>query len=144
MPQKHTSKDWERYADMLFLPHHVSDTHPHMAAADRAAQFSPFSALTGYGDAVRETGRLTDARIELDEDAKQLLDEKLQMLLDRMPNAPKVQITYFQPDKQKEGGTYLTARGQIKRIIPEECALIMENRCRISLNEITEIEFEEQ
>ena len=74
------SKDPHRYDDIIHLPHHQSQVHPHMSLSDRAAQFSPFAALTGYDDAVQETARLTESRIELDENSRVLLDERLRLL----------------------------------------------------------------
>ena len=103
---------------MINLPHPVSKVHPQMPIAERAAQFSPFAALTGYGDAVKETARLTDAKIELDEDAKEILDEKLKQIREQIEEHPEIEITYFQPDERKKGGSYITITGiSIKDII---------------------------
>ena len=104
------------YNDILHLPHPVSRKHPRMAVADRAAQFSPFAALTGYDDAVREAARLTDRRLELDEYEQQALNDRLQQILSRLPKQPVVRITYFRPDSCKEGGAYVTVNGVIKRL----------------------------
>ena len=89
------------YDDIIHLPHHVSQTRPRMSAADRAAQFSPFAALTGYGAAVTEAGRLTDQRIELTESEKETLNERLLLLREQLAEPPEVTITYFQPDEKK-------------------------------------------
>lgn len=97
------------YDDIINLPHHTSVSRPHMSAHDRAAQFSPFAALTGYGSAIAETARLTDARVELDEYTKADLNEKLCIMQERIAQQPEVSITYFQPDKVKTGGAYITA-----------------------------------
>lgn len=128
-----------RYDDIMNLPHHVSDVHPHMAVSDRAAQFSPFAALTGYGDAIRETGRLTDTRIELDEDAKELLDEKLRMIQERIASRPEVSITYFCPDERKAGGFYTTVTGCVKKIDGYAGAVIMGDGTRIGMGDIVKI-----
>ena len=106
-----------RYDDIIDLPHHVSTTHHRMSMLERAAQFQPFRALTGYEDAVRETARLTDDRVELTEDEKALLDGKLQRLADNLASHPLVTVTYFQPDKKKAGGEYVTTTGQLKKLI---------------------------
>ena len=90
-----------RYDEIINLPHHISKTRPQMPMSDRAAQFAPFAALTGYDSAIMETGRLTDERIELDEDALTALDMKYQLLMDAFEDAPEVTITYFQPDERK-------------------------------------------
>lgn len=90
-----TSENNHKYDDIIGLPHHVSATRPRMSMIDRAAQFSPFQALTGYGAAIQETGRLTDRKIELSEDERILLDMKQQILLDNIRECPDVSITYF-------------------------------------------------
>lgn len=105
-----------RYDDLLNLPHHVSVVHPHMSLYDRAAQFAPFKALTGYEDDVAETARLTDARVELDEERIEQLDARLQLLEEHLADSPTVSITYFQPDARKDGGSYETAIGVVKKI----------------------------
>ena len=105
-----------KYDDIINLPHHVSHSRPRMSNYDRAAQFSPFAALTGYGDAVKETERITDNKLELAEDEKQLLNEKMQILLENLDDNPKITVTYFEPDKKKSGGVYLTKIGNVKEI----------------------------
>lgn len=109
-------KDPHRYDDMLDLPHHQSATRPHMPETDRAAQFSPFAALTGYDDEIRETARLTDQRIELDENSKELLDEKLQYIIEHLQEHPVVSFTYFVPDRLKGGGAYITTACAVKKV----------------------------
>lgn len=105
-----------RYDDIINLPHHVSSNRPQMPIQERAAQFLPFSALTGYEDAVKETARLTDTRIELEESEKDLLNTKLHVLLDSLETEPKVKITYFLPDGRKSGGKYISKIGTVKKI----------------------------
>lgn len=129
----------DNYEDILYLPHHVSTTHPHMPTADRAAQFSAFAALTGYEEVIREEGRLTEERIELDEDAKALLDEKLQMLQERIEEDPEAVITYFCPDGKKAGGSYVTVRGRVRKIDPYERVLVMTDGTRIAVEEIVQL-----
>lgn len=111
-------KDRERgkYDDIIHLPHHVSRKHPPMPLSNRAAQFSPFAALAGHGDAVKEAARRTDPFIELDEDRKEQLDWQLQMIRENLDQKPEYEIVYFQPDEKKNGGTYVTIRGQIKKV----------------------------
>ena len=128
-----------KYDDIINLPHHVSSTRPHMPMGDRAAQFQPFRALTGYEDAVRETARLTDEKIELTEDEKALLDTRLQRLADKIAGQPQVSVTYFQPDKRKSGGAYVTVTGQLKKIDDLEGALILTDGKRIVIEDILEI-----
>lgn len=129
-----------KYDDMLHLSHHISATHLQMSLYDRAAQFSPFAALTGYEAAIRETERLTTEKVELDESAKATLDEKLRGIVERLPKGPEVTITYFQPDERKEGGAYLSVTGAIKKIDEYERAVVMVDGTRIPIDDIVEIE----
>lgn len=129
-----------RYDDIIDLPHHVSATRPQMPMIDRAAQFMPFRALTGYEDAVHETARLTDDRVELTEDEKVLLDGKLQRLADRLDSHPQVTLTWFRPDKRKTGGAYVTTTGQLKKIDDYEGALILLGGERIVIENILDIQ----
>lgn len=122
------------YDDIIDLPHPTSERHPRMPMANRAAQFSPFAALTGYGDAVRETARLTDRRVELTESEKSVLDAKLQQLA---PGA-SAEITCFQPDGKKEGGTYLTVTGVVKRIDAGE--IVLTDTRKIPIEDIVEVQ----
>lgn len=102
----------ETYDDIIHLPHHVSKRHPQMSLYNRAAQFAPFAALTGYEEAIIETARLTAPKVDMMEDNQQLLDRKLALLSHSLREQPTVSITYFQPDKKKSGGQYLTFTGQ--------------------------------
>ncbi len=128
------------YDDIIRLPHHVSKTRLHMAAIDRAAQFSPFAALTGYDSAVKETARLTDERIELDECMKDILSRRLQIVADKVKEHPEIAITYFHPDVKKNGGSYVTAAGTVKKIDKYERVVIMTDDAVIPINEIVSIE----
>ena len=105
-----------KYDDILHLPHHVSKRHPQMSLQNRAAQFSPFAALTGHEDAIRETARQTDSFAELDEDRKELLNRQLQFIKAMLAQKPECEITYFQPDQKKDGGNYVTVRRRIEKI----------------------------
>lgn len=131
------------YDDIIGLPHHVSSTRPHMPMLDRAAQFQPFRALTGYEDAVQETARYTDEKVELTEDEKALLDMELQRLSDDIANRPQVTLTYFRSDKRKAGGAYVTATGQLKKIDDFEGALILASGERIMIEDILDIQVTE-
>jgi hypothetical protein len=124
------------YDDIIDLPHHVSTTRPHMAAIDRAAQFSPFAALTGYDAAIKETARLTDERVELDESMKDALSNKLQIIADRLKEQPEIAITYFRPDGKKNGGTYVTAVSAAKKIDKYERVVVMSDGIVIPIDEI--------
>ena len=128
------------YEDIINLPHHVSSTRPRMPMADRAAQFSSFQALSGYGDAVKETARLTGQRIELDESAKAVLDEKLRLLAEEIEERPEAAITYFLPDKKKAGGEYVTAAGRVKKLDAAAQELVMVNGQTIPIADIVEAE----
>lgn len=131
-------KDIHEYDDIIDLPHHQSATRPHMSLHDRAAQFSPFAALTGYEAAVSETARLTEGKIELDEDARAALDEKLQFLQESA-GEQQVSVTYFQPDIKKQGGAYLTVSGIIKKINSYERVIMLEDGTSISVDDILDI-----
>ena len=129
-----------KYDDIIELPHHVSATRPQMPMLDRAAQFMPFRALTGYEDAVHETARLTEERVELTEDEKAVLDGKLQRLTDRLDSHPQVTLTWFQPDKKKAGGAYITTTGQLKKIDDFAGVLILLSGERIFIEDILDIQ----
>lgn len=132
-----------KYDDIINLPHHVSATRPHMSRTDRAAQFAPFAALTGHEEAIQETARLTDRRVELGESEKSVLNEKMQMLQDRISERPFARVTYFSPDQRKEGGAYLTVAGNVRRIDEVARRVIFSNQIEIPMDDIMEIESEE-
>ncbi len=128
------------YDDIINLPHHVSTTRTHMTAIDRAAQFSPFAALTGYDAAIKETARLTDERVELDEYMKDALRDRLQIIADRIKEQPEIAITYFQPDEKKNGGTYVTSISTTKKIDEYERVVVMADGTAIPIDEIINID----
>ncbi len=130
------------YDDIINLPHHVSKKHPHMTAINRAAQFSPFAALTGYDAAVKETARLTDERVELDEYSMNALSDRLQIIAERIIEQPEIAITYFQPDIMKNGGSYVTATGAAKKIEEYTRLVVLTNGTTIPIDEIVAIEGE--
>lgn len=125
-----------KYDDMLHLPHHVSARHPQMSRQDRAAQFSPFAALTGLDAALQETARVTDRRITLDEYEQAALDAKLQRLRDTIKAQPRVTVTYFVADAFKEGGAYRTAAGRAKKLTEENPRLILTDGEEIPLADL--------
>ena len=131
-----------KYDELMGLPHHVSKTRPQMPMSDRAAQFAPFAALTGYDAAIKETGRLTDERIELDEEALTALDLKYQLLMEALDEAPEVTITYFQPDERKAGGKYVSAVGTVKKIDDFERRITMRDGTRIPMDDVLSIDGE--
>ena len=133
--------DENKYDDILYLPHPVSARHPQMPLADRAAQFSPFAALTGHEAAIRETARLTKERVELDESRKEILDERLQMIRENLSEKPEVTFTYFQPDERKSGGAYLTVTGRVKKMDGYERRILLEDGTIVPLEELIDIEW---
>ena len=129
----------DNYEDIINLPHYEPKNHPRMSMEARAAQFAPFAALTGYGDMVNETARLTDTRIELDEEEKNKINNKLQILQNKISKLPKATITYFVPDKRKAGGEYATITGIVKKIDEYKGCIILTNKEEIPIGEIIEI-----
>ena len=128
-----------KYDDIINLPHHVSENHPQMSMQARAAQFSPFAALSGHGDAIRETERLTDAQRDLDEDVVAGINRTLQEI--QSQDHPEVSIVYFQPDSRKDGGAYVSARGRVKRIDQVSGTLVLTNGNEIPIGMILDINF---
>lgn len=125
------------YDDIIDLPHPTSTKHPRMPIIDRAAQFSPFAALVGHEAAIRETARLTDQKVNLTEDEKDILDEKLRLLLD---SGAEAGFTYFQPEAKKSGGAYVTARGILRKIDPMRRCAVLSDGTTIPIDDISEIE----
>lgn len=125
------------YDDIINLPHPTSPKHPRMRMIDRAAQFSPFQALSGFGSAIRETARVTGERVELTEDEKAVLDDKLRYLCETGGEAI---FTFFLPDGKKDGGSYVDAAGTIKKIDLLEGCVILTDRTAIPIEDILEVE----
>lgn len=136
------NNDEHRYDDMIDLPHHVSSKYPQMSLYERAAQFSAFKALTGYEDAVTEAARLTGQRIELDDATMSALNAKVQILQDEIRIRPEISVTYFVPDKKKDGGEYVTFSGSIKRIDEVERTIIFSDGKTIQIDDVINIESE--
>lgn len=124
------------YDDIINLPHHVSDHHPQMSAYDRAAQFSPFAALSGHGEAIAETARLTGRKIELDEYEKLKLDEIITLLKEHISEGPDVEVTYFCPDPKKDGGEYITKKGSLRKMRDIEHLLVLDDGTEIYMDNI--------
>lgn len=127
----------DKYADMIYLPHHVSTKHPQMALIDRAAQFAPFAALTGYGAAIKESERQTAATPTLSQKQIDEINQTLFSLTDLLP--AEVMITYFVPDAMKSGGSYHNKTGTLKRIDADNQVLIFSDKTKIPLESIISI-----
>lgn len=140
--ERSSGPDWLWYADIIDKQHHVSKKHPPMSMEDRAAQFSPFAALTGYEAAVKETARLTDDREELDEDEKTRLNAQLQKISARLQEQPEVMVTYFAPDERKTGGARQTYRGRLRKIDRNRKMLIMVDQTELPIENLLNIECE--
>lgn len=128
------------YSDIIHLPHHRSSKHPQMSLHNRAAQFMPFAALTGYKDALSEIERLTERELVLDEDEKALLDWKLQ----KIGPGSRIRVTYFVSDEKKEGGTYQKLTGIVKRIDPYQLAIIFTEKQKVEISRIIDLEIHDQ
>lgn len=131
-----------KYDDILHLPHPTSSKHPRMPLSDRAAIFSPFAALSGHGAAIAETARVTEQKMDLDEDTKAELDRRQAILMEHIGERPEIFVTWFQPDSRKEGGAYLTTAGQLKRLDEVQRVLILTDGTKIPLDEVVGLESE--
>lgn len=130
----------DAYEDIINLPHHVSPKRPQMSMQDRAAQFSPFAALTGYEDAIKETGRLTDVKTELCDEERELLDRKQQYLQMIIADRPEITVTYFVPDEKKAGGAYISVSGRLKRVDEYARQLVLTDGRKIPLDDIVDMQ----
>lgn len=135
-----------KYDDMIYLPHHVSARHSQMPLSDRAAQFSPFAALTGHDEAIRETARLTESFAELDEEQKEQLDKRLQLLLAKMEeepcSEPEIKATYFEPDARKNGGAYVSVCGKVKKMDKYSHQILFTDGTVLSMDKLFSMEGE--
>jgi hypothetical protein len=132
-------KELKDYEDILHLPHHVSSRRKIMSIKDRAAQFAPFAAVVGHGNAVKEAARYTHQRKELDETEKAIIDDQLREIEAQLPNKSEVELVYFKPDILKAGGEYITKGGSIKKFDVYEKKVLMEDGTRILIEEIYSI-----
>ena len=130
----------EKYKDIINLPHKQSSKRPHMSLLDRAAQFAPFAALVGYDDAIKETGRLTDVRIEMSEENLAVLNTRYQILVDHLGEELEVTITYFVPDFYKTGGSYITTTGVVKKLDTYERLITLVDGTRILMDDVLTLE----
>lgn len=128
------------YEDIMHLSRPVSSRHLPMSMHDRAAQFSPFAALTGYDAAIEETARLTDRQTELAESSKEALDKKIRAIQDVIDTLPEVTVTFFEPDLRKAGGAYRTITERVKKIDEYEKVIILQDETRIAFARILSIE----
>ena len=128
-----------QYDDIIHLPHHVSKTRPQMSNYDRAAQFMPFSALSGYDAAILETARLTDQKIELTDSQLEVINEALGILQEHIEEQPEVEITYFKPDPRKQGGAYCTSMGKVRQIDTLKQTVMFTDQTEIPVGDIVHI-----
>lgn len=131
--------DYHRYDDVIYRQHPTSKKHPRMSRMNRAAQFAPFAALTGYEESIEETARLTDRKIELNEYEIEELNAKLNFIQDHIKEHPKVTVTYFQPDERKEGGAYITVSGEAINVDCFKKLLSLKEKRIINFFDITSI-----
>lgn len=127
------------YDDIIHLPHHVSQNHPQMPLRDRAAQFAPFAALTGYEAVVGEPARLTASKRELDAQEAEELNRQLAVVIEHLSERPEVTVEYFVPDERKSGGAYVTVTGRVRHVSLPERILVMEDGTVIGLEDIAAI-----
>ena len=137
---KHMSN--AKYAEIINLPHHVSERHPQLGKASYAAQFSPFAALTGYDGIVSEAARVTEERVELDDDAKAHLNTRLQIVFDHIDEEPQITVTYFVADKKKAGGAYVTAEGTVQKYDEYERVITLFDGTRIPIDDVYDVRSE--
>ena len=131
-----------KYDDIINLPNPTPKCRPRMSALDRAAQFAPFAALTGYEAVVAEAARLTDDRLELSEDMKIILNDKMQMIVDNLDKEPFVTVRYFVPDKRKAGGAYIEVSEIVKEIDEYERCIVMTDGIKIPIEQVRAIDGE--
>lgn len=130
-----------KYDDIINFPRHISKKHPQMSLEARSAQFTPFAALTGYDEQIEETSRITSQRKELNEELKEILNEKLQRIQEKLDTKPKITITYFISDIKKIGGKYVTITGRVRKIDENKQSIFLEDKTEISIVDITNIVF---
>jgi hypothetical protein len=130
----------DNYEDIINLPHHISKKYPRMSLDARSAQFAPYAALTGYDEVLAETARITNARIEIDENLKTIIDSKLQIIKENIKNKPQISVVYFVPDLKKNGGKYVTVNGNVKKIDEYRNVLVLDDNTEIEVKEIIQLE----
>ena len=132
--------DIHDYDDIINLPRHVSKTHPHMSLADRAAQFSPFAALTGYEEAIKEAGRIVDEKIELSEEEKEEINRQLNYLNEHKKDNIQITITYFLKDMKKNGGSYRQITSNLKRLDEIKKTILLADNTILRIDDIRKIQ----
>ena len=130
----------KNYDDIINLPHHVSKKRPQMTIEQRSAQFAPFAALTGYDEKVKETARLTDRKIELEDGQKEILNNKLLYILENIDSKPEITFTYFVNDTKKSGGKYIKKTGIVRKIDMIEQYVQFIDKTKIDICDIISIE----
>ena len=132
-------KDFHDYSDIIDLNRPVSKRHAPMPVSNRAAQFAPFAALTGFGEAINETGRRVDKKIVLSDEEIKAINSKLNYLIDHKDDEIKVNIVYFVPDKKKSGGTYSSVAGVIKSVLPESDRIVLSDKTSVNISDVKSI-----
>ena len=133
----------DKYDDIINLPHYEPKYHPRMSKYKRSAQFAPFAALVGYDEQVQECSRLTDKRLEIDDELKEKINNKLNKINELIKNSPEVEITYFIPDEKKDGGKYITEKGNVKRIDYINRFIKLTDNKKIILDDVIDIKINE-
>ena len=131
----------DNYEDIINLPHHVSERHPHMSMMNRAAQFAPFAALTGHAAAIEETARLTDSQMELADEDSEILNQKMAYLREIIHEHPTIDVTYFEPDNRKAGGAYKTIEGQLQNIDDHNQCLVLRDGKVVYFKSVLDIQY---
>ena len=128
-----------KYDDIINMPRHISKKHPQMSLEMRSAQFAPFAALTGYDEQIEETSRITCKKKELNEELKEILNKKLQIIEERMNTKPQITVTYFIEDLKKNGGKYVTVTGRVRKIDKNKQLIVLDVKKEIPISDIIEI-----
>lgn len=132
-----------KYSDIIEMPHHVSRKHKHMSGSSRAAQFSPFAALSGYDGQIIEEARLTNNKLDIREDSLGRMNETLGDIIERIKEKPLVEVTYFKPDDKKDGGKYVSLSGCVRRVDEVFREMIFTDGSRVSLNDVLDLKIQE-
>lgn len=132
-----------KYSDIIEMPHHVSRKHKHMSVSSRAAQFSPFAALSGYDGQIIEEARLTNNKLDIREDSLGRMNETLGDIIERIKEKPLVEVTYFKPDDKKDGGKYVSLSGCVRRVDEVFREMIFTDGSRVSLNDVLDLKIQE-
>ena len=129
----------QKYNDIINLPHHVSKKYPKMSIKARAAQFAPYAALTGYEEEIHETARITKEKIDISEDVKDIINNKIKLIQSNIKNSPIIKVQYFIPDARKDGGKYVETIGRVIKINSYKKLIVLDNEEEISIDKIIDI-----